>query len=168
MRKLMISMAASAVVITGMATTLQASAQASTRDDGRLEATFTATPVSVTPGLGMVDLIVSGPGTVQGFGAVTEVVGVVEDQAASLCGAGGAANSAERRIVMQGGVLETHEVAKLCMTASGPQITGTYRVDGQASTGIFAGARGTGHVTVDVATGQDTLSGTLILVEPEA
>ena len=51
-------------------------------------------------------------------------------------------------------------------TASGPQVTGTYRVEGQASTGIFAGARGTGHLTVDVATGQDTLSGTLILREP--
>jgi hypothetical protein len=48
------------------------------------------------------------------------------------------------------------------------QVTGTYRVDGQASTGIFAGARGTGHFTVDVATGQDTLSGTLILIPPPA
>lgn len=47
-----------------------------------------------------------------------------------------------------------------CVTASGPQVTGTHRVDGQASTGLFAGARGAGHVTVDVATGQDTLSGT--------
>jgi len=65
-------------------------------------------------------------------------------------------------------VLELHEAAMNCVTASGPQVNGTYRVDGQASTGIFAGARGTGHVTVDVATGQDTLSGTLILTSPEA
>jgi len=55
-----------------------------------------------------------------------------------------------------------------CVTASGPQVTGTYRVDGQASTGIFAGARGAGHFTVSAATGQDTLSGTLILAEPGA
>jgi hypothetical protein len=55
-----------------------------------------------------------------------------------------------------------------CVTASGSQATGTWRIDGQASTGIFAGARGTGHFTVDVATGQDTLSGTLILAEPGA
>jgi hypothetical protein len=101
--------------------------------------------------------------TVQGFGAATDVVGVVEDFAASPCGPRGASNSAQLRIVMHGGVLELHEAAMNCMTASGPQVTGTYRVDGQASTGIFAGARGTGHVTVDVATGQDTLSGTLIL-----
>jgi hypothetical protein len=69
---------------------------------------------------------------------------------------------------MHGGVLELHEAATLCVTASGTRVTGTYRVDGQASTGIFAGARGTGHVTVDVATGQDTLSGTLILIPPPA
>jgi hypothetical protein len=52
------------------------------------------------------------------------------------------------------------------VTASGPRVTGTYQVDGQASTGVFAGARGTGHFTVHVATGQDTLSGTLILIPP--
>ncbi|HEV2255541.1 MAG TPA: hypothetical protein VGS06_20390 [Streptosporangiaceae bacterium] len=67
---------------------------------------------------------------------------------------------------MNGGVLELHETGALCVTASGSQVAGTYRVDGQASTGIFAGARGTGHFTVDVATGQDTLSGTLILIPP--
>ena len=148
--------------------TVHISGQASTRDDGRLEATFTSTPVSVTPNLGMVDLIVSGTGSVEGFGAATQVVGVVEDQAASPCGAGGASDSAQRRIVMQGGILELHEVAELCVTASGPRITGTYRVEGQASTGIFAGARGTGNVAVDPTTGHDTVSGTLILRPPEA
>jgi hypothetical protein len=45
---------------------------------------------------------------------------------------------------------------------------GTYRVHGQASSGIFAGARGTGNVTVDPTTGHDTASGTLILRSPEA
>jgi hypothetical protein len=131
--------------------------------DSMLHATFTDSDVSVTPGLGMVELILTGTGTVQGFGAATDVVGVVEDRAASPCGPGGASNSAQTRIVMPGGVLELHEAAMLCVGASGPQVNGTYRVDGQASTGIFAGARGTGHVTVDVATGHDALSGTLIL-----
>lgn len=168
MRKLMISLAASAALVAGMAATLQATAQASARDDGRLEATFTESPASVTqPNLGMVELILSGTGTVQGFGAATEVVGVVLDQAASPCGAGGATDSAVRRIVMQGGVLETHEVAMNCATASGPRATGTYRVDGQASTGIFAGARGTGNIAVDVTTGHVTVSGTLILRSSE-
>jgi hypothetical protein len=138
-------------------------ASAGSPADSMLNATFTDSAVSVTPGLGMVELILSGNGTVRGFGAATDVVGVVEDRAASPCGAGGASDSAQARIVMHGGVLELHESAMLCVTASGPQVNGTYRVDGRASTGIFAGARGTGHVTVDVATGQDMLSGTLIL-----
>ena len=128
-----------------------------------LNATFTDSDVSVTPGLGMVELILTGTGTVQGFGAATDVVGVVEDFAASPCGPGGASNSAQTRIVVPGGVLELSSAAMNCVTASGSQVTGTYRVDGQASTGIFAGARGTGHVTVDVATGLDKYSGTLIL-----
>ena len=136
--------------------------------DSMLKATFTDSDVSVTPGLGMVELILTGTGTVQGFGAATDVVGVVEDFAASPCGPGGASNSAQTRIAVHGGVLELHEAAMNCVTASGSQVTGTYHVDGRASTGIFAGARGTGHVTVDVATGQDTLSGTLILTSPEA
>jgi len=128
-----------------------------------LHATFTDSDVSVTPGQGMVELILTGTGTVHGFGAATDVVGVVEDFAASPCGPGGASNSAQQRIAVPGGVLELSDAAMNCVTASGSQVTGTYRVDGQASTGIFAGAQGTGHVTVDVATGQDTLSGTLIL-----
>jgi hypothetical protein len=166
MRKLIISLAASAVITAGAVAGLQASAQASA--NGTLEATFTDSIVSVTPNLGMVELILSGTGTVQGFGAATSVTGVVEDRAASPCGAGGAADSAERRIVMNGGVLVVHETGMLCVTASGPQVTGTYQVDGRASTGIFAEARGTGDATVDVATGRATLSGTLVLIPPTA
>jgi hypothetical protein len=163
-----IGAAAVAVLFAGALTASAAPAQsarsaAGSPADSMLNATFTDSDVSVTPGLGMVELILTGTGTVQGFGAATDVVGVVEDRAASPCGPGGASDSAQTRIVMHGGVLELHEAAMLCVTASGPHVTGTYRVDGQASTGIFAGGRGTGHVTVDVATGQDTLFGTLIL-----
>jgi len=128
-----------------------------------LHATFTTSAVSVTPNLGMVELLLTGTGTVQGFGAATEVVGVIQDFAFSPCGAGGASDSAQRRMVLTGGVLVLQEAGMTCMTASGPQARATYQVDGQASTGIFAGARGTGDVTVDVTTGQETLSGTLIL-----
>jgi len=165
--------AAVAVLFAGALTASAAPAQsarsaAGSATDSMLKATFTDSDVSVTPGLGMVELILTGTGTVQGFGAATDVVGVVEDFAASPCGPGGASNSAQTRIVVHGGVLELHEAAMNCVTASGSQVTGTYHVDGRASTGIFAGARGTGHVNVDVATGQDTLSGTLILTSPEA
>jgi hypothetical protein len=166
-----IGAAAVAVLFAGALTASAAPAQSArgavgSATDSMLKATFTDSAVSVTPGQGMVELILTGTGTVQGFGAATDVVGVVEDFAASPCGPGGAANSAQARIVLPGGVLELHEAAMNCVTATGPQVTGTYRVDGQASTGVFAGARGTGHVTVDVTTGQDTLSGTLILREP--
>ena len=166
-----IGAAAAAVLFAGALTASAAPAQSArgavgSPADSMLKATFTDSDVSVTPGLGMVELILTGTGTVQGFGAATDVVGVVEDFAASPCGPGGASNSAQTRIVTHGGVLELSSAAMNCVTASGPQVTGTYRVDGPASTGIFAGARGTGHVAVDVATGQDTLSGTLILREP--
>ena len=69
MRKLIISLAASAVITAGAVAGLQASSQAST-DGNRLQATFTASPVSVTPNLGMVELILSGTGTVEGFLAI--------------------------------------------------------------------------------------------------
>jgi hypothetical protein len=166
-----IGAAAAAVLFAGALTASAAPSQsargaAGSPADSMLRATFTDSDVSVTPGLGMVELILTGTGTARGFGAATDVVGVVEDRAASPCGPGGASDSAQARIVMHGGVLELHEAARLCVTAAGPQVNGTYRVAGRASTGIFAGARGTGHVTVDVATGQDTLSGTLILREP--
>ena len=165
--------AIAAVLFAGSLTASAAPAQsargaAGSPADSMLKATFTDSDVSVTPGLGMVELILTGTGTVQGFGAATDVVGVVEDFAASPCGPGGASNSAQQRLVLPSGVLELSSDAMNCVTASGSQVTGIYRVDGRASTGIFAGARGTGHVTVDVATGQDTLSGTLILTSPEA
>jgi hypothetical protein len=162
MRKLIVSLAASAVITAGAVAGLQASSQAST-DGNRLEATFTASAVTVTPKLGMLELILSGTGTVQGFGAATEAVGLVQDHAVTPCGAGSYSDTASRRIIMHGGVLILHEAGMTCLTASGLQATATYQVDGQASTGIFACARGTGDVTVDVATHQETLSGKLIL-----
>jgi hypothetical protein len=136
--------------------------------DGMLIATFTSSAVVVTPDLGMVELILTGTGTVQGFGAASEVVGLIEDHAVTPCGAGSYSDTASRRIVMNGGVLILHEAGMTCMTFSGLQASATYQVDGQASTGIFAGARGTGNVTVDVTTHQETLSGTLILTPPAA
>jgi hypothetical protein len=166
MRKLIVSLAAAAVMTTGVVAGLQASAQAS--NGNRLEASFTTSSVSVTPNLGMVELILSGTGTVEGFGAATEVVGLVQDHAVTPCGAGSYSDTVSRRVVMNGGVLVTHEMGMTCVTASGLQARGTYQVDGLASTGIFAGARGTGDVMVDIATHHETLSGKLILTPPAA
>ena len=67
MRKLIVSLAASAVMTAGVVAGLQASAQAGTSGN-RLGATVTASTVSVAPNLGMVELILSGTGTVQDSG----------------------------------------------------------------------------------------------------
>jgi hypothetical protein len=132
----------------------------------RLEATFTETNVSITnriADLGVFQLINTGSGTVEGFGAATVVVGITQDRSVTPCGAGSWTNAATRRIVLEEGVLVLRELSIACPTASGPVITGTYEVDGLSSTGIFAGARGTGDLTVNVPTSAATLSGKLNL-----
>src|SRR5215211_672757 len=113
--------------------------------------------------LGTFQLINTGSGTVEGFGAATVVVGITQDRSVTPCGPGSWTNAATRRIVLEEGVLVLRELAIRCPTASGPDITGTYEVDGLSSTGIFAGARGTGNDTVDTVTHTSTLSGKLKL-----
>jgi hypothetical protein len=51
----------------------------------------------------------------------------------------------------------------ICPTASGPLGTGTWEVDGASSNGVFAGARGSGDVTIVIPTRTATLSGKLNL-----
>lgn len=132
----------------------------------RLEASFTEAAQSITnriADLGTFQLINTGTGAVEGFGSATEVVGITQDRSVSPCGAGSWTNAATRRIVLDEGVLELFELGAACPTPTGPVITGTYEVDGLSSTGVFAGARGSGEVTVDVATHTATLSGQLKL-----
>ncbi len=132
----------------------------------RLEASFAESPESITnriADLGIFQLINTGTGTLEGFGSATVVVGITQDRSVTPCGPGSWTNAATRRIVVDGGVLVLREVGVRCPTASGPDITGSYEVDGLSSTGIFAGARGTGDDTVDSITHTSTLSGTLKL-----
>jgi hypothetical protein len=132
----------------------------------RLEASFTEAAQSITNrivDLGTFQLINTGSGTVEGFGAATIVVGITQDRSVSPCGAGSWTNAATRRIVLDEGVLVLREVGIRCPTESGPDITGTYEVDGLSSTGIFAGARGTGNFTADTRTHTSALSGKLKL-----
>ena len=60
-------------------------------------------------------------------------------------------------------MLELRELSIACPTQAGTVISGTYEVDGLSSTGVFAGARGSGDLTVDIATHTATLSGRLNL-----
>jgi hypothetical protein len=81
----------------------------------------------------------------------------------SPCGPGSWTNAATRRIVLDEGVLVLRELSIRCPTESGPDITGTYEVDGLSSSGIFAGARGTGDDIVNTVTHTSTISGKLKL-----
>jgi hypothetical protein len=145
---------------------LQASAGVASNGN-KLQATFTPNQfVSSTTGDGIVEVIVSGAGTVAGFGAATEVVGLIQDRAVTPCGAGSYTDAASRRISLTGGLLILHEVGETCQSNGDLEARATYAVDGQASTGIFAGAKGTGSVTVTgigTPSQTETLSGKLKL-----
>jgi hypothetical protein len=155
----------SAVIVLASGFTLHAAA-APPSHANRLEASFTESNASITnriADLGTFQLINTGSGTVEGFGAATIVVGITQDRSVTPCGPGSWTNAATRRIVLQDGVLVLRELAIRCPTDSGPDIIGTYEVDGLSSTGIFAGARGSGEDTVNTATHTSTLSGKLKL-----
>jgi hypothetical protein len=155
----------SALIVLASGLALHAAA-APPNQSNRLEASFTETAVSITnriADLGTFQLINTGSGTVEGFGPATVVVGITQDRSVTPCGPGSWTNAATRRIVLDEGVLVLREVSIRCPTASGPDITGTYEVDGLSSTGIFAGARGTGEVAADTVTHTSTISGKLKL-----
>jgi hypothetical protein len=132
----------------------------------RLQATFFETNVSVTnriADLGVFQLINTGAGSVDGFGAATMTIGVTQDRSVHPCGPGSWTNAAVRRISVEAGVLVIRELAYVCQTASGPVASGTWNVDGASSTGVFAGARGSGDESVDLTTRISRLSGRLHL-----
>jgi hypothetical protein len=155
----------SAVIVLASGLALHAAA-APPNQANRLEASFSETAVSITnriADLGTFQLINTGSGTVEGFGAATVVVGITQDRSVTPCGPGSWTNAATRRIVLDEGVLVLREMSIRCPTASGPDITGTYEVDGLSSTGIFAGARGTGDDMVNTVTHTSTIFGKLKL-----
>lgn len=132
----------------------------------RFEAQFQESNVLVTnriADLGIFQLINTGTGTVEGFGPATMVLAMSQDRSVTPCGPGSWTNAGLRRIVVSAGVLILRNRAYVCQTAAGPVATGTWRVDGDSSTGIFAGARGSGTETVHIPTARSTLSGKLKL-----
>jgi hypothetical protein len=165
--KKMIHLALVAGAVAAVASALAIAARAEPQSHGnRLEASFTEEAQSITnriADLGTFQLINTGSGTVEGFGAATVVVGITQDRSVTPCGPGSWTNAATRRIVLTEGVLVLRELAIRCPTDSGPDIIGTYEVDGLSSTGIFAGARGSGEDTVNTVTHTSTLSGRLNL-----
>jgi hypothetical protein len=138
----------------------------------QINVTFSETPAVITDHVadfGIRQLILTSSWTFDGFGPVTDVTSVTQDTAVHPCGPGSSSESATRRIVAGAGTLVLREGGIQCLTTSGPVFTGTYVVDGDASTGIFAGADGSGTVTVRIAIpplpGTTNLSGRLKLAE---
>jgi hypothetical protein len=158
-----------AVALVVLASTLALQAVAGPPNHAnRLEATFAETNVSVTnriADLGVFQLINTGTGTVEGLGDATVTVSVTQDRSVQPCGPGSWTNAGIRRIGLEGGVLVVRELAYVCQTDSGPVGTGSWEVDGASSTGIFAGARGSGDDHIDIKSRTSTLSGSLNLAE---
>ena len=155
MMKQLIRLTFVAIAAAALASALAIAVRAEpTNHANRLEVTFTETPASITnrvADLGVFQLILTANGTLDGFGAVSEIVGVTQDRAVHPCGDGSDSESDTRRIVASDGTLALRETGIKCPTPSGLVFTGTYQVDGLSSTGVFAGARGSGDVTIDIA-----------------
>jgi hypothetical protein len=166
---LRLALVAGALVMVASALALQAVASPPNHAN-RLEATFTETNASITnriADLGVFQLINTGTGTVEGFGDATVIVSVTQDRSVQPCGPGSWTNAGIRRIVLAEGVLVLRELVHVCQTESGPVGTGTWEVDSASSTSIFAGARGSGDDTIDIASRTSTLTGKLNLAGSE-
>jgi len=136
----------------------------------RLEATFHETVKVVTNHVadyGIVQVILTGRGTVEGFGDATEVGGVTADRSFQPCGTACVSAAVTRRINTAEGTLAIRESNETCVTPAGRVATGTYEVDGLFSTGVFAGATGSGTVLNVLTPHTLTLSGKLNLANDE-
>ncbi len=161
-----LSLLAAALVVLASTLALQAVA-GPVNHANRLQATFDETTVSVTnrvADLGVFQLINTGTGMVDGFGDATVTVSVTQDRSVQPCGPGSWTNAAIRRVGLDGGVLVIRELVHICQTASGLVGTGPWEVDSPSSTGIFAGARGSGEARTVLSSRTSTLSGRLKLV----
>lgn len=139
--------------------------------NGTFRATFVENRASTTDriaDLGVLQFVNTGDGTVEGYGAASVVLAMSQDRTVEPCGAGSWTNAGIRRVVVAGGVLVLRTLAYVCQTATGPQADGTWTVDGDSSTGVFAGARGSGNERVDIPTRTSTLSGKLKLASGSA
>ena len=142
------------------------SASGASSDSKRFEAHFQESNVTVTnriADLGLFQLMNTGTGAVEGFGPATMVLAMSQDRSVTPCGPGSWTNAGIRRIVVAAGVLVLRNKAFVCQTAAGAVATATWHVDGASSTGVFAGARGSGTETVHIPTAQSSLSGKLKL-----
>ena len=114
----------------------------------RFEATFAETTVSVTnriPDLGIFQLINTGTGTVEGLGDATMTVSATQDRTVNPCGKGSWTNAGYPSDRAGRRRPRPPRAGAHLSDRCGPIGTGTWEVDGLSSTGIFAGARGSGE-----------------------
>ena len=135
----------------------------------RLEATYTTSIAVLNNQLatyGIVQAMATGSGTLEGFGSATVTTGVTQDRTVTMCGPGSSDDQAATRIVTADGTLILRVSGTRRLDANGvPVIEGTFSVDGAASSGIFAGARGDGDLvnTIGPTSNSVTVSGKLKL-----
>jgi hypothetical protein len=161
--------AVAASVMAVVASALAVGAAAGPRSDGnRFEATFEEVRTAThdrSADLGILQAINSGTGTVEGFGDATEILAVSQERSLSPCGPGSRSNATIRRIVVAAGTLVLQGAGITCPTATPGEllVTNTFIVDGASSTGVFAGAWGSGTDRVLLPSRTVSLSGKLHL-----
>ena len=130
-------------------------------------ATFVESRASTTDriaDLGILQLINTGTGAVEGYGTGTVVLA---DEPGSFGAALRSRELDERRPPTHHrcrGRARPNRGGVRLPTPSGPKASGTWTVDGDASTGAFAGARGSGEVSVEIPTRTATHTGKLKVV----
>ena len=96
---------------------------------------------------------------------------VTIDLSVTPCGSGSSTSTILRRVVVPQGVLVLKSLAHRCPAPFGINVSGRYEVDGDASTGIFASARGRGSDSVETGPPPTvpivTISGKLHLAQGE-
>lgn len=164
------AVAASVMVAAAGAFAVGAAADGAGTHGNRLKITFEETRLAIQepPGLNMRQVIGSGTGTFEGYGAATELVAVSQDHAVTPCGPGSSTSTILRRIIVPQGTLVVKSLGHRCPAPFGILATAQYEVDGAASTGVFADARGHGSDIIRIEPPPDgrvvaTLSGKLNL-----
>lgn len=170
-----LALAGAVAAVAAGALAIGAAADRPPNDANRLEATFSETRVALqdrVADLGIRQVIASGTGTIEGFGAATELASVSQDHWMTPCGPGSSTSTIMRRIVVAEGTLVLKTRAHRCPVGGGVIVaSGEYEVDGASSTGVFAGAWGRGNETTRIEPPpagaiSATISGGLHLVQP--
>ena len=83
--------------------------------------------------------VLKGSGSVKGFGAATEIAGLTQDRAVTPCGTGSDSEVYTRRINHRSRRARAARLGREVPDRAGFRVRARYQVDGNASTGVFAG-----------------------------